>query len=161
VSLFRDGVYVGAGQLPQLSPGEDYDMGFGADERVKVKRVVTEDKRGDTGMFTTSRVEERRYAITVKNLHTRAIEVQVIDRIPVPMHQDITVDFSTSAGPDPTEKDVDGKRGTLLWQMSARPGEEKQLAFGYRVTARAGKPLIYREVSDEETVTRMKSRMMH
>jgi uncharacterized protein (TIGR02231 family) len=150
VSLFRDGVFAGMGQMPQLSPGEEHDLGFGADERVKVKRTVTENKKGESGTFSTSRVEERRYAIFAKNLHTRAVEIQVIDRIPVSMQQDITVEFSAGKGPEPTEKDLNGKRGTLMWQMTAAPGEEKQIAFGYRVTAPANKPVWYREVSEEE-----------
>jgi uncharacterized protein (TIGR02231 family) len=154
VSLFRDGVFAGTGQMPQLSPGEEHDLGFGADERVKVKRTVTENKKGETGTFTTSRVEERRYAILVKNLHTRAIEVQVIDRIPVSMQQDIAVEFSAGKGPEPSEKDLSGKRGTLMWQMTAAPGEEKQVAFGYRVTAPANKTVWYREISEEDDQVR-------
>jgi uncharacterized protein (TIGR02231 family) len=150
VSLFRDGVFAGTGQMPQLSPGEEHDLGFGADERVRVRRTVTENKKGETGTFTTSRVEERGYAILVKNLHTRPVELQVIDRIPVSMQQDIKVEFTPGKGPEPSEKDVGGKRGTLLWQMTAAPGEEKLVAFGYRVTAPANKPVWYREVNEED-----------
>lgn len=149
VSLFRDGVFVGNGQMPQLAPGESYDLGFGADERVKVKRVVTQDKKGETGTFTTSYVEERRYAIIVRNLHNRAIQVQVIDRMPVPLHQDITVDFKVHQGPQP-ETDVNDKRGVLMWRISAEPGEEKQIGFGYRVTAPSGKPILYGDVTEEQ-----------
>lgn len=150
VSLFRDGVFVGNGQMPQLSPGEDHDLGFGADERVKVKRVVLESKRGETGTFTTSYVEERRFAIAVKNLHNRTIQVQVIDRMPVAMHQDIKVDFQMQQGPQPSETDVNDQRGVMMWQISAEPGEEKQIGFGYRVTAPAGKPITYGELSEEQ-----------
>lgn len=148
VSLFRDGVFVGNGHLPQLSPGEPYDLGFGADERVKVKRSVVEDSKGETGTFTTSYVEERRYAISVRNLHNRAIQVQVIDRVPVPLHQDIAVDFKVFQGPQPAENDLDDKRGVLMWQISAEPGAEKQIGFGYKLTAPAGKPILYGEVGE-------------
>lgn len=151
VSLQRDGVYVGTGRLPQLAPGEQLELGFGADERVKVKRIISEDKKGETGTFSTSRVEERSYAINVRNLHAHAVDMQVIDRIPVPMHQDIKVDFAVTKGPQPTAKDVDDKRGTMLWQMTATPDEEKLLAFGYRITAPNDRKLQYRELTDEET----------
>jgi uncharacterized protein (TIGR02231 family) len=150
VSLFRDGVFVGNGQLPQLSPGESHDLGFGADERVKVKRAVIENKKGETGTFTTSSVEERRYAITVRNLHNRVIQVQVIDRVPVPLHQDIVVDFKVFQGPQPTENDLNDRRGVLMWQVTAEPGEEKQIGFGYKLTAPAGKPILYGEVGEEQ-----------
>jgi hypothetical protein len=117
---------------------------------VKVKRVVKEDKKGETGTFTTSRVVERSYAIMVKNLHTRDVLLQVIDRIPVPMHDDIKVDFTMTEGPQPAARDVDDKRGTILWQMTAKPDEQMQLAFGYRLTAPADKMLQFRELNDEE-----------
>ena len=118
-------MFVGTGMFPQLAPGEDFELGFGADERVKVRRVVTEDKKGETGTFTTSRVEERRYAIMIKNLHTRAIQLQLVDRTPVAMHQDIKVEFTMDKGPQPTEKDVNDRRGTMLWEMKAEPGRGK------------------------------------
>jgi hypothetical protein len=117
---------------------------------VKVKRAVIENKKGETGTFTTSSVEERRYAITVRNLHNRVIQVQVIDRVPVPLHQDIVVDFKVFQGPQPTENDLNDRRGVLMWQVTAEPGEEKQIGFGYKLTAPAGKPILYGEVGEEQ-----------
>ena len=150
ISLFRDGVFVGNGHLPQLAPGEEYDLGFGADERVKVKRIVTEDKRGETGTFTTSYVQDRRFVIAVKNLHQKAIQVQVIDRIPVPMHQDIEVTFSVDKGPQPTEKHLNDKRGVVMWRIGIEPGKDTQIGFGYKVTAPRDRPILYGEVGEEQ-----------
>jgi uncharacterized protein (TIGR02231 family) len=150
VSLFRDGVFAGIGKFPQLAPGEEYELGFGADDRVKVKRIVLEQKSGETGTFTTSFLDERRYAIVVKNLHPRPVQLQVIDRAPVATHRDIKVDFSMDKGPQPSAKDVNDRRGTYMWQMVAEPDEEKQIVFSYRVTAPSGKRLLYREPSEEE-----------
>jgi uncharacterized protein (TIGR02231 family) len=149
VSLFRDGVFVGNGTMPQLAPGEEHDLGFGVDERVKVKRVVLENKRGQTGTFTTSYTEERRYAIAVKNLHSRAVQVRVFDRKPVPLHQDIKVEFQAH-GMQPTETDVNDQRGVIMWQINAEPGEEKHIGFGYRLVAPAGNPILYGELSDQQ-----------
>ena len=150
VSLFRDGVFAGLGKFPQLAPGEEYELGFGADDRVKVKRVVLEQKSGETGTFTTSFLDERRYAIVVKNLHTRPVQLQIIDRAPVATQRDIKVDFSVDKGPQPSETDVNGRRGAYMWQMEAGPDEEKQVVFSYRVTSPAGKRLLYREPSEAE-----------
>jgi uncharacterized protein (TIGR02231 family) len=150
VSLFRDGVFAGTGKFPQLAPGQEHELGFGADDRVKVKRVVLEHKSGETGTFTTSYLDERRYAIVVKNLHTCPVQLQVIDRSPVATHRDIKVDFSVEKGPQPSVKDVNDRRGTYMWQMEAAPDEEKQIVFSYRVTAPSGKRLLYREPSEDE-----------
>ena len=50
VSLFRDGTFVGVGDLPVLSPGEDHELGFGADDQVRVRHAVVDEKRGETGL---------------------------------------------------------------------------------------------------------------
>jgi uncharacterized protein (TIGR02231 family) len=143
VSLFRDGVYVGNGWLPQLSPGETRELGFGADERVKVQWIVAADKTSETGTFSKSRVQERSYAITVKNLHARAMDIEVIGRMPVSLQDDIKVDFSVTTGPQPAAAEGEDKRGVFRWTLKAEPGEEKKLAYGIRVTSPAGKSIQY------------------
>jgi uncharacterized protein (TIGR02231 family) len=148
VSLFRDGVFVGNGRLPQLQQGEDHELGFGADDMVKVKRIVNEDKKGETGIISTSRVEERNYTITVKNLRTTPVAVQVFDRIPVSMQNDIKVDPVFRL--QPTKRDVNDRRGTFVWDLALAADEEKSVVFGYKVTAPAGKPILYRELSPME-----------
>ena len=149
VSLFRDGTFVGNGQMAELAPGEDHELAFGKDERVRVKRVVLEDKKGETGLISTSKVEERNFQITVKNLHTAAVQVHVLDRVPVAAHQDIKVDVMIR-NPQPTKRDYNDRRGTLLWDMALAPDEEKTIAFGYKVSAPADKPIVYRDLSPEQ-----------
>ena len=149
VSLFRDGVFVGNGRLAQLAPGEEAEIGFGADERVKVKRDVIEDKKGETGTFSTSKVEERNFNIVVKNLHPRPVQVAVLDRIPVSMQKDIVVDMSVK-GVQPAKKDVAGRRGTYQWDLQLAPDEERTVAFGYRVTYPPDKRVNFRELTPEQ-----------
>lgn len=148
VSLFRDGTFVGQGRVPQLASGEDHELGFGADDLVKVKRVVIEDKKGESGVFTTTRAEERNFTITVKNLRANPVAVQVLDRVPVSMQQDIKVDATFR--PQPTKKDFNDRRGTVAWDFTLTPDQESQIAFGYKVTAPAGKPMQYRELTDQQ-----------
>jgi uncharacterized protein (TIGR02231 family) len=148
VSLFRDGVFVGNGRVPQLQQGEDHELGFGADDLVKVKRIVNEDKKGETGYISTSRVEQRDYTITVKNLRGTPVTVQVLDRLPISMQTDIKVEPTFRV--QPTKRDVNDRRGTLAWDLALAPDEEKSVAFGYKVTAPAGKRFEYRELTPAE-----------
>lgn len=150
VSLNRDGVFVGWGRFPQLAPGEDFELGFGADDRVKVKRAAVEDKTGEAGKSKSSHFENRTYLIAVKNLHARPIDVQVLDRAPVSMHKDIKVEFSVTKGPQPTKKDVSDRRGVFMWQFTADPGQEQQFGFNYKVTAPADRPIRYGDLTDEQ-----------
>jgi uncharacterized protein (TIGR02231 family) len=150
VLFFRDSVFVGSGSLPQLSPGESHALGFGADERVRVKQVVVADKSSETGTFSKARVEERSYAITVKNLHARPMDIQVIDRMPVSMQEEIKVDFSVTAGPQPAAIEGENKRGLFRWDLNAGPDEEQKLVYVYRVTSPADKKIQYRGLSAAE-----------
>ena len=72
VSLFRDATFVGNGRLPLLAPGEEHELGFGVDDAVRVRHAIAEEKRGESGIITSSKTDTRNYRITVKNLHERA-----------------------------------------------------------------------------------------
>ncbi|MGD9802643.1 MAG: mucoidy inhibitor MuiA family protein [Hyphomicrobiaceae bacterium] len=141
VSLFRDGTYVGTGRLPQLTPGEEHELGFGADDAVRVKHAVIEEKRGESGIITSSKSDVRNYRITVKNAHAQAVQLTVMDQIPVSQHQDIKVELISKA--PPTRRDVDDKRGVLAWDQKIEADEEKVIEFGYRVTWPAAKKVQY------------------
>ena len=156
VALFRDGVFAGNGRLPQKAPGETHELGFGADDLVKVKRIVLEDKKGESGVFTTSRVEARNFQISVKNLRGQPLQVTVLDRVPVSMQDDIKVEPSFS--PQPSRRDVEDRRGTVAWDFQAAPDEEKLIAFGYRVTAPVAKPYIFRELTQEQITSNSQQR---
>lgn len=141
VSMFRDGTFVGTGQLPVLSPGEEHDLGFGIDDLVRVKYSVSEEKRGETGLISTSRTDSRNYRITIRNMHERAIGLTVFDQIPVSKNQDIKVE-QTGKTP-PTRQNVEDKRGVVAWDGKLEPDQEQVLDIGYRVTWPSAKQVVY------------------
>jgi uncharacterized protein (TIGR02231 family) len=141
ISLFRDGTYIGTGKLPLLAPGQEHEIGFGADDSVRIRYATVEDKRGETGLISSQQTDTRSFRISVKNMHERTIAVSVLDNIPTSRQQDIKVEL-TGKSP-PTRRDIDDKRGTLAWETLLQPDEERQIDFGYRVSWPAGKRVIY------------------
>jgi uncharacterized protein (TIGR02231 family) len=141
VSLFRDATFVGNGRLPLLAPGEEHELGFGVDDQVRVRHAIADEKRGETGIISASRIDARNFKITIKNLHERAVPVTVFDQMPVSQNQDIKVDMV--AKNQPARRDVDDKRGVMAWDFKLEPDEERAIEFGYRVTWPAGKRVIY------------------
>jgi uncharacterized protein (TIGR02231 family) len=133
VMLYRDGVFMGQGHLPMLSPGEETRLGFGADDLIKVKRVEVKSNRGEEGLISTSNVDERVYDITIKNLHDFALPVTVLDQMPFSSSQYVTV-TTLSGMTQPTRKDVDKKRGVLAWDFELGPKAENVLKHGFKVT---------------------------
>jgi len=142
VALFRDGTFVGTGTLPVLSPGEEHELGFGADDLVRVRHAVVNEKRGETGLISSSRTDSRNYRITVKNMHARAVQLVVHDQVPVSLDQDIKVDLVGPA--KPTRTDVDDKRGVLAFESKLEPEEDRVIEFGYRVTWPGDRGIVYR-----------------
>ena len=141
VSLFRDTTFVGNGNLPLLAPGEEHELGFGIDDAIRVRYAIAEEKRGETGIITSSKTDTRSYRITVKNLHERAIPLTVLDQIPVSQNADIKVELTGKTAP--ARRDVDDKRGVLAWDMTLTPDEERIIEFGYRTTWPAAKKVTY------------------
>jgi uncharacterized protein (TIGR02231 family) len=141
VYLFRDGTFVGTGDMPLLPPGEEHDLGFGVDDQVKVKHVVLEEKRGESGLISTSHVDSHNFRVNVKNLHERPIQVTILDRIPVSQNDEIKVEYTGRA--TPTTQNVDDKRGVIAFEAKLDPDEEKILEYGYRITWPASKSIVY------------------
>lgn len=141
VSLFRDGTFVGSGALPALAPGEDYELGFGADDQMRVRHTIANEQRGETGLISSAKTDSRNFRITVKNMHERAVGLVVQDQIPVSQNEDIKVEY---VGPTPTKKDVDGKRGVISFESKLGPEEERQIEFGYRVIWPGARSIVYR-----------------
>ncbi|MBY0561738.1 mucoidy inhibitor MuiA family protein [Hyphomicrobium sp.] len=141
VYLFRDGTFVGTGDLPLLSPGSEHDLGFGIDDQVKIKHAVLEEKRGESGLISTSHIDSRNFRVNVKNMHERAMDVTILDRIPVAQNDEIKVDLTGRVSP--TMQNVDDKRGIIAFQAKLEPDEEKILEYGYRVSWPAAKSITY------------------
>ena len=116
VMLYRDGVFMGQGGLPMLSPGEEAKLGFGADDLIKVKRVEVKRQTGEEGLITTSNVDARAYDVTVKNLHDYAVPVTILDQMPYSTMEEITVEALPGMTP-PSAKDFETKRGVLAWSF--------------------------------------------
>jgi uncharacterized protein (TIGR02231 family) len=133
VNLYRDGVFMGQGALPLLSPDEEAKLGFGADDLIKVKRAEVKRKKGEEGLLTTSNVEERAWDIVVKNLHDVAIPVTVIDQMPFSANENVAIESLVGMTP-PSEKDWNKRRGVMAWNFDLESKAEKTLKFGYKVT---------------------------
>jgi uncharacterized protein (TIGR02231 family) len=131
--LYRDGVYMGQGNLPMLSPGEEAKLGFGADDLIRVKRMEVRRQTGEEGLLTTSKMDVRAYDITVDNLHDIAMPVTILDQMPYATQEAITV-TDLPGMTRPSIRDFEKKRGVLAWSFDLEPGAEWVLKHGYKVT---------------------------
>lgn len=142
VNLQRDGMFVGRARFALVPPGDKTDLGFGADDRVKVTRAPVRRKETEPGWTSSTRTDTREFRTVVRNLHDVPVKITVLDQVPVSENASITVDLlpTTTAA---TEKQVGDKRGVMSWTWDYQPGEQKEVRLGYRVKWPADRELSY------------------
>lgn len=144
LQLYRDGAFVGTANMPPLLPGAEARIPFGADERIQV--VVRDEAKqsGDKGVVSKQRIDEHKQRFEVTNYHSIAITVELVDRIPVAENKEVRIDTLKGAT-EPTEKELDGKAGVLLWRVATQPRQTAIVRHYYSVKYPADRELAMRE----------------
>jgi uncharacterized protein (TIGR02231 family) len=132
ISIYRDGVFVGRGQMAAANKDETVRLGFGADDKVKIERAVVKRNEGSTGLIVTSKTDERAFKTVIRNGHDFPIRIAIEDQLPVSENEDILVDMLPSTTP-PTAANLRDRRGVLEWAFEAKPAEVRDIAFAWRV----------------------------
>ena len=132
VSIYRDGVFVGRSPMTLAAKDEVVRLGFGADEKVKVARTVVRRIEGTAGLIGSSKTDEREFKTVIRNAHAFAIRVAIEDQLPVSETEDIQVEMLPVSTP-PTARDLRDRRGVMEWAFEAKPGETREIKFGWRV----------------------------
>jgi len=133
MSIYRDGVFVGRGQMAAASKEEKVRLGFGADDKVKIVRSVVKRNEGSAGLIvTTSKTDERSFKTAIHNGHDFPIRVAIEDQLPVSENDDIQVEMLPATTP-PTTTNLRDKRGVLEWAVEVAPSDAREIAFAWRV----------------------------
>ena len=132
VALHRDGAFVGETRLAFAAPGDMVELGFGADDKIKVTRVAVNRKENEPTWYNQSKIEIREFKTTVRNLNAFPVQVQVIDQMPFSENTAIVAELMPTTTPA-TEKQVADRRGVMSWKLDLQPGESKELHLAYRL----------------------------
>jgi uncharacterized protein (TIGR02231 family) len=145
VSLHRDGAFVGTAHLVGSASGDEIALGFGADDRVKVVRVLAKRKENEPTSFGATKTESREFKTTVKNLHDFPVRVIVTDQIPFSENSAIVIEQLPATTP-PSEKIPGDKRGVLSWSYDLAPSESKEIRLAYKMKWPADREVILQSV---------------
>lgn len=145
VNILRDGGFVGTGRIAFTAPGDSTDIGFGADDRVKISRVPVRRKENEPSWTSSTKTEQREFRISVKNLHPFAIKVAVTDQIPISENSAIVIE-QLAATTAPTEKIVNDRRGVMGWTYDVAPNETKNITLAYRMKWPADREVVFQSV---------------
>ncbi|MGE7471456.1 mucoidy inhibitor MuiA family protein [Bosea sp. NPDC003192] len=142
VYLHRDGAYIGKGRLGQVAPGDKVELGFGADDRLKVTRVPIRRRENDSGWLGSTRTDQREFKTVIKSLHAQPVKLTVTERIPFSENSAITIELLSQSTP-PTEKQVGDKRGVSAWSFELAPGAQKEIRLAYRIKYPGDREVIF------------------
>ncbi|MEG3911054.1 mucoidy inhibitor MuiA family protein [Microcoleus sp. w2-18bC1] len=126
-NIFRDNTFVGSVQLENVSPGQEYKVNLGIDERLKIERELVE-RQVDKKLIGQQRRMSYAYRLNVTNLQQVQVHLTLKEQLPVSRNEQIKV-RSTLTNP----KIVAGEMGLLEWIMSLPPQAKQELYYQFVV----------------------------
>lgn len=137
--LTRDGAFVGQVELATVAPGAKAEIGFGAVEGLRLKRLVPSRAEGDRGVFSKSNQIEETAVLSVENLTAEEWDIRVMDLVPYSEQEQLIITFV--ADPPVSETDFEGKRGVLVWDWKLAAGQRQDFKLTTRESWPEGKVL--------------------
>lgn len=138
MSLYRDGAFVGTGHLSGLQINEEVEFSFGANDSIKASYRLLDQEKSQGGLISVTNNRVRAFQVSVQNLFNQSQRIKVYDQLPVSADEDISVE-EMSGSTQPTDRDVDDRKGVLVWDHKYESGEKRQIDFKYKVSFPDGK----------------------
>lgn len=133
VRLARGSSLVGRAKIDFVGKGEPFELGFGPDDGIRVRRM--EDEERDTQALTGAQRIKRKVSLFLSNLSGSARSVLVNERIPVSEIDEVEI-LVLDAGPFKLE----AKDGFMRTTVDVAARATKMMSFSYEV--RAGSKVV-------------------
>ncbi|MDF1856350.1 DUF4139 domain-containing protein [Pseudooceanicola sp.] len=137
--FYLNGTFVGLRETALVAAGDRAEFSFGPIEGLRLTRRVLDRNEGDRGVINRSNQIEERVEIGLRNLTSEAWAVHLLDQVPYSNQEDLEIDWT--ATPAPSQKDVDGNRGILGWNLMLEPGAERTIRLDQQLKWPADKVL--------------------
>ncbi len=130
VRVARGAGLVGRARMDYVAPGEPFELGFGPDDAVRVRRTVTEAR--DTTMLTGTQKTKRTVTVYASNLSRERRSVELIERVPVSEIEAVEVVVLDREG-----WRFDARDGFARRDVSLEGGATAEVRLAYEVRAAA------------------------
>lgn len=135
-SIFFEDTYVGKSILDVRYVSDTMKISLGRDKNILVERE--KEKEFTSKKWLGSKKEDTRtWKISVKNNKTEAVNMVLLDQIPLSTVEEIEVNLQNASGAK-----HDTKTGELKWDLNLQPSEKKELKFRYIVKYPSNRNLI-------------------
>jgi hypothetical protein len=140
-AMYRNGEFVGKGEMNLVTIGQPFTAGFGIDSQVQVVREF-KDKKVET--LWGNRVDEQQYRIELHNYKNAAVKLRLLERIPFAENPNIDVQLtpmSHELSKDAEYARTTQKKGILRWDLTlpATTTGEKATVVTYGFTMKYDK----------------------
>ncbi|MSR43918.1 MAG: mucoidy inhibitor MuiA family protein [Phycisphaerales bacterium] len=123
-SVFVNSDYVGSAPFLGATPNGEFEAFFGADPAITVRRERVKQEDRQSGLFGGGLDTFSDYRTTILNGTGRAIDIELLDRRPVSMTDQVEVSVPTMSTPlstDPQFVSTKLPQGILRWDLSLSP----------------------------------------
>ena len=135
-NIFNDVVFTGKTYLKTARSGEKFDLYFGSEDQIKVKRELAKVSK-KAGLLGSNSVSYR-ITVELENFKKSAVTVSLLDQLPLPGNAEIKVKLEDAAPkPDETRQD-----GTLVWKVNLAAGEKKKVTYDIVIEYPKGRELV-------------------
>lgn len=126
-SIYFKGTYAGKTAIDPYTTKKEMTVSLGIDQNITVTRK--QNKNFKSKSFTGSnRILDRTYDLEIKNNKAGAIELKLMDRIPISQNKEIKVDDI-----EVNNADYNDKKGLLTWNLKLSSQETKTERFSFKV----------------------------
>jgi uncharacterized protein (TIGR02231 family) len=128
VNVFDGPNFIGKTELLQMVvPGQEFELPFGPDNMVALKKEMLVNKQNMRGSTIQS---ERTFKLAFKN-HSREVKSVLLEEA-FPISQDNRIKVKIEQA-DPEPEKID-ERGKASWTLTLQPGEERILMISYSIS---------------------------
>jgi uncharacterized protein (TIGR02231 family) len=138
VATYVDGDYVGSSMLDAVVPGEEFELGFGTYDRMRVEREMVSRKQEYLGPGKKTVRYTFHFRVRVSNYSGTERTIELKDQLPVSEIDRVTVKAIDLGGA--IEPESAPGSGVLVWDLVIPDGGEQAVEFQFSVTAPAGTP---------------------
>ncbi|WP_164017961.1 mucoidy inhibitor MuiA family protein [Pyxidicoccus trucidator] len=132
ISVFRDTGFLGHQRLGRVAKGAPFELSFGLEEGLRVKRTVVEELQRPEGLFGGKQRFRFVYRFQLTNLRARPEKVELSEHVPVSELDDVKVELEPESTAGYTLAAADG---IATWKVPLAPGEQRTVDLAFHVDA--------------------------
>ncbi|WP_298496612.1 mucoidy inhibitor MuiA family protein [uncultured Algibacter sp.] len=125
VNIYFEDSYSGITTINPYAITDSLTVSLGVDPNVAIKRKPINNFKKNT-FIGNNKVLEKGFEIELKNNKPTAIDIVIVDRIPISENKDIKVDAIETG-----TSDYDAKKGILKWKTNILPNKANTYKFSY------------------------------